>query len=477
MSEMYDWRTFSRHLSVHPINFRIIITGSTAELSLFEDDPQPDLDFMFYYTDVIGVDAFDGIPKGFHGRLIKFTEYLTRPGYVQIQQKDLVFLMTGISQFEFFTYRKGPARKLPDYFQWFTVSSSRNPDVDAVLSILCPGWPTAAIPWTTRSRPRGWPTNDAIDVVVNGGHHLVEKSHPLHTGADILWRISFSKAESYLIESWTREQKDIYYLLRFIKQNVIKTLGSSSQTALCTYHFKTLMLWQCEKRPNEFWMRDNISTAIVTILCEMIVWLIDKNCPNYFIPENNMLDHLPVDHCFSKEIDALSDSLCEECLAPFIMKLNERSGAWRRESPINSNTYLSTFSGYLPNMGNKQTDEIEIIPLEELKLLHMALKLQVELKSSARGLEISGTAVNLEDVTEEALFRAALQNPETSVSINMQRLRVDAGLSYHSILPLNFLLNKKTFLISVIYLANFYYVSKRDYERSRSLCRKVFDFI
>src|SRR6218665_21908 len=361
MSEKCDWRAFGRRLSVNPMNFRVIITGSTAELNLVDDILQRDLDLMFYYTDVISVASSDDIPKGFHGRVIKCYEYSTLPGYVKIQKKDRVVLTERISPLEFFTRDdKLPARKLPHNLQWYPDGSLRNLDIDAVFSIHCPGWPTAAIPWTTRSRPSGWPTNDLIDVVVNGGHHLVEKSHPLHTGDDILWRISFSKAESYLIGSWTREQKDIYYLLRLIKQNVVKTLGGSSQTALCTYHFKTLMLWQCEKRPKEFWMKDNISAAIVTMLCDIIVWLIDKECPNYFVPKNNMLNHLPVDHCFSKEIEALSDYLCEERVMLFIIKHNY----------YDANSYslckaMSMFSRYIPVLGEKQLDEIEIVPFEE----------------------------------------------------------------------------------------------------------------
>jgi len=478
MSEKDDWKTFCQHLSMNLMNIRHIVTGSTVELNSITDYPQPDFDMMFYFTDVLGVSSSYEPPNRFRGRIIMFSECPTHPGYVQIQQKeDREFLMTRISQLEFLTEKKGPALKLPDHIQRNPDGSLRNPDIDLVPSILCHGWATAARAWPTRCRPSGWPSNDVVELVVSGGHHLVEKPHPLHTGDDILWRISFSKAECYLIQSWMPEQRNIYHVLRQIKKNVVKACGGSSYTVLCTYHFKTLMLWQCENRPKEFWVSDNISAITAEIICVMIEWLIDKNFPNYFIPENNMLDHLTVDHSFSKEVDFLSDYLDEERLMTFIRDVNKGS-VTRSDVKFDTLQYTSdsNIRRFFPFF-----DEVEIVEFEELELLHTALKLQVELRRSAREIGSSQTTVDSEDTTEQILLTAVVQvqDHQTSRSLDMLRLRVETLLVYRStnIIELKFLSSRRTFFICVAYLANFYCVTKRDYERSRRLCRKLFECI
>ena len=41
----------------------------------------------------------------------------------------------------------------------------------------------------------------------------------------------------------------------------------------------------------------------------MIEWLIKKQCQNYFMPGNNMLDHLPDSHDFEREVQFLIESV------------------------------------------------------------------------------------------------------------------------------------------------------------------------
>jgi len=63
----------------------------------------------------------------------------------------------------------------------------------------------------------------------------------------------------------------------------------------CTYYLKTLMLWETEEQPPEFWLNDDPADLIVQILEKMIDMLKSKSCRNYFIPENNMIDNVPND--------------------------------------------------------------------------------------------------------------------------------------------------------------------------------------
>ena len=177
--------------------------------------------------------------------------------------------------------------------------------VDYVYAIYCPQWPLDAVEWINRERKNGWPSKSVIDKIVGFGCHLVAKPHQSNPHDETLWRFSFSHAEVILIQSWTDVQKYVYHVLRLIKSEVVNLCGAEDTSVLCTYFFKILMLWSCEEKPPEFWADENLETSVGELMCTMVEWLIDRRCPNYFIPGNNMIDHLANDVDLSNEISAL----------------------------------------------------------------------------------------------------------------------------------------------------------------------------
>ena len=66
--------------------------------------------------------------------------------------------------------------------------------------------------------------------------------------------------------------------------------------------------------------------------------------------------------------------------------------------------------------------------LKDIKLLHMALKLQVELRSRARGTSTSRMTVNTEGALQDVLLRSEVQD-RTSRSLDMLRFHVNTVLS------------------------------------------------
>lgn len=168
-------------------------------------------------------------------------------------------------------------------------------EIDLVEAVYCPYWPPEAAEWVTRARPRGWPTDGNVKRIVGGGCFFVSKPHQSDPGDSTQWRFSFSHAELILADSWTDVQKYIYHVLRLIKKGVVKSCGGEASTVLCTYFFKTLMFWSCEEKPKEFWEEGNVEDSVGELLCQMIGWLIERRCLNYFIPSNNMIDYLTED--------------------------------------------------------------------------------------------------------------------------------------------------------------------------------------
>jgi len=52
------------------------------------------------------------------------------------------------------------------------------------------------------------------------------------------------------------------------------------------------MFWACEEKPAEFWSDDLLVNCICELLIGMMKCVKSKFCVNYFIPGNNMMDHL-----------------------------------------------------------------------------------------------------------------------------------------------------------------------------------------
>jgi len=190
---------------------------------------------------------------------------------------------------------------------------------DYVDCIKCPFWPPQAADWPKRLRSHGVPDQSTIDLVVNDGCDLVAAVHPLCRQDEWMskhqWRLSFSRAEVTLLNSWTPVQQIIYHMLRFvIKREVLsKTQNKNTDLPhLSNYHIKTLMLWECEQKPQSWWSPE--SNSLIKLCSSLLRRLSDcvanKHCPQYFISDCNLLDHFVEDAslttCFS--LRRLADS-------------------------------------------------------------------------------------------------------------------------------------------------------------------------
>ena len=166
-----------------------------------------------------------------------------------------------------------------------------NIDRDNVLSIPCNEWPREAGRWATRERPSGWPDNDMIESIVGDGCHLVAISHPKSRRPDVEWRYSFSVAERTLARSLSDAQRQCYILLKLIVMRQLKPCS-----VVCSYHLKTIFLWQCEKIiPSKWSLGPGLATTFLCLLDELLYCLATHHLPHYFIPENNLLEHVDAD--------------------------------------------------------------------------------------------------------------------------------------------------------------------------------------
>ncbi|XP_078318966.1 uncharacterized protein LOC144620863 [Crassostrea virginica] len=112
---------------------------------------------------------------------------------------------------------------------------------DGALSFRSHHWPNVALPWIQRCQLKQWPPESVLSAILKEGCHVVAiSSVPSHCEKEIEWRISFSGSERKLSDSsrqWCPSE-----LLQFF--------------------------WTCFKL--------------------LLSWVYKGECPNFFIPENNM---------------------------------------------------------------------------------------------------------------------------------------------------------------------------------------------
>ena len=175
-------------------------------------------------------------------------------------------------------------------------------NIDAVMSIRCPIWPTQA-DWPTTYREHGWPDQTTINLVVNNACDVVGAVHPSCKDDEWerthQWRLSFSRAEVTLLNSWTPVQQIVYHMLRFVLKYKVfsETVENDPRLPkLSNYHIKTLMLWECELRPQSWWSEDSSLIKLCSLLLyKLSDWVHDRHCQHYFISNCNVLDYFVED--------------------------------------------------------------------------------------------------------------------------------------------------------------------------------------
>jgi len=170
--------------------------------------------------------------------------------------------------------------------------------VDTVLCIRCLSWPPQAADWPTRHRNYGWPDSATLDRVVNNGCDVVGVAHRQcrqhKVMGELQWRLSFSRAEIVLINSWMPVQQIVYHLLRYFMktERLTDCADNSGAGTLSNYHIKTLMLWACELKSRSWWTENlNLVRICVELSETLSVWLTDTRCPHYFVNNCNLLDN------------------------------------------------------------------------------------------------------------------------------------------------------------------------------------------
>lgn len=158
---------------------------------------------------------------------------------------------------------------------------------DIVPVVSFKGWPAVAQTWLMENH--FWDGKITEEEVI-GGFYLVPASS---TGGrrDNEWRLSFARSEVQMKKCIPPPFAQAFQACKAL---VVRLL--SRPRAVGPYHLRTLVLWACDRLPPTYLSQEeNRAAFLLGLLDDMLHCLLNKTCPNYFIPQCNMFEHLPDD--------------------------------------------------------------------------------------------------------------------------------------------------------------------------------------
>jgi len=242
-----------------------LITGSVAEFYIEPMLPHiGDVDVMVHSSAGLAIPRGHPpptqLPDQFHNYVHVFEIIDSHlPGYVYLDLRYLLMECVDDGTFNAVEYdrhmyapnrvyadkhiRHGPALLYEP-----TDSDTSELSTDAVRCVRCHVWPPQVAKWRTRHRHYGWPDSATVDRVVSNGCDVVKVAHRQCKQDEWMGkyqhRLSFSRAEIVLLNSWMPVQQIVYHVLRvFMKTERLTGSADNSEAAtLSNYHIKTLML-------------------------------------------------------------------------------------------------------------------------------------------------------------------------------------------------------------------------------------------
>jgi len=300
------------------IKFIPLATGSVAEFYIERILPHVnDIDMMYHYNIHLAIPRGHPpptqLPAEFHN-YVQVVEIIDShlPGYVYLELRYLLIECSdddhGVDDnYNAIEYDRGLYASnetnvdlaeihAPAIVTRPGISSTLLP-LDVVRCIRCLSWPPQAADWPTRHRKYGWPDSTTLDRVVSNGCDVVGVAHHQCRQHELMGmlqhRLSFSRAEIVLINSWMPVQQIVYHMLRYFVKTT-QLADSTDNTAarkLSNYHIKTLMFWACELKSRCWWTNDvNLVRMCVQLLHNLAEWLTAGWCQHYFINNCNLVD-------------------------------------------------------------------------------------------------------------------------------------------------------------------------------------------
>ncbi|XP_034413056.1 transmembrane protein 102 [Cyclopterus lumpus] len=150
------------------------------------------------------------------------------------------------------------------------------------------GWPAVAQGWLTANH--FWDGKITEEEAISG-FYLLPCCSPLGGRPDREWRLAFSRSEVQLKKCIPYPMAQAFQAARAVLSRIL----ARPRAALSLYHLRTVLFWACDRLPATYLSCPDADTPgrlLLGLLDDLAHCILGKSCPNYFLPQCNMLEHL-----------------------------------------------------------------------------------------------------------------------------------------------------------------------------------------
>lgn len=238
-------------------------------------------------------------------------KYLSGQG-IKIRQKELISRSPEDDQKLILIH--GPAVSV----EYSTILNAENIQVhgirialDMVFAVQVKQWPSEAREWVERAKQGKWLEDDLVEAIVSEGCHVVPVAHKHSLNPNVEWRISFATTEKQIAKSVvTDAQRQCYIYFKILRYLCLKDLE-----VISSYCLKTVFFYACEAIPKSYW-ENHIGQCLLYLLDSLIACVKQRNIPSFFIPKNNLVDHVPEEKW--QEVEARLMKIRKDPISPIL---------------------------------------------------------------------------------------------------------------------------------------------------------------
>ena len=158
---------------------------------------------------------------------------------------------------------------------------------DYAFCLSCTSQPAAVQNWLMRCNEYKWPDSVVLEQCISLGCQLAPVGSKESPHEHLEWRISFVLMEKTIIQSLSHSQFMCYGLLKLYLKEILGSFEEINDL-VSSYFMKTLLLWEIQTNSQHNVGPDSLLQVFLNCLQRLYTWVKEENCPNFFIPENNM---------------------------------------------------------------------------------------------------------------------------------------------------------------------------------------------
>ncbi|KAL4218236.1 hypothetical protein ACF0H5_022972 [Mactra antiquata] len=178
------------------------------------------------------------------------------------------------------TEQEGPAR----YIQ-----SPYGEEINILYGIKCTSWPREVSNTFLLNHDKLiWPSDQLLQDVLQSKCFVVPKGSDNGPDSDIEWRLSFSCGERLLMFDLNIVQIRCYVLMKYVKATFLDNVPDC-KGIISSYICKTVLFHTVSQTPKDEWVEDQLLTNFNKCLCNLQMFIDQKNCPHFIMPRNNLL--------------------------------------------------------------------------------------------------------------------------------------------------------------------------------------------